>query len=346
MYQEFFGLRDLPFELTADPRYLYLSAKQREALSVLQYGLLSGKSLTLLVGEAGTGKTTLLRSALESERCRRVRAVYLNNPMLVPADFLALVARRFDLACDAASKSIVLEQLEARLLARAETGEVTALVVDEAQCLSTELLEEIRLLSNIEGRRGKLLPLVLAGQPELAERLERNELRQLKQRVALRCELEPFTLSDTASYIATRIHRAGGNPAALFSQEAVTLIHERSGGIPRTINVICDNALLGAMALVKKPVDRALVLEVCGDLRFNGSVDPQRPEPATAIPTPHPVRREDVAVTRAEEAMPLEEAGGDAGGPPDLEPDASGRFRFRFRWRSSASERPARILTE
>ena len=222
MYQDFYGLRELPFELTANPRYLYLTSRQREALSVLEYGLFSAKSLTLLVGEAGTGKTTLIRAALESERCRDVQCIYLNNPVLTPADFLATLARRFDLGSDAfVAKSVLLERLDATLRERRARGEITALAVDEAQALSTELLEEIRLLANIETPSEKLLPLVLAGQPELAERLEEHSLRQLKQRVTLRCELVPFDLADTAGYIASRIITAGGVPKSLFTQEAI-----------------------------------------------------------------------------------------------------------------------------
>jgi general secretion pathway protein A len=146
-------------------------------------------------------------------------------------------------------------------------------VVDEAQSLSTELLEEIRLLANIETSSERLLPLVLAGQPELSARLEESNLRQLKQRVALRCEIAPFELSETAAYIASRIRTAGGVPSKLFTREGVSLIHEHSGGIPRTVSVICDNALVSGMALERQPVDRAIVLEVCRDflLRRNGS---------------------------------------------------------------------------
>src|SRR6185369_7832063 len=187
-------------------------------------GLLSAKSITLLIGDAGTGKTTLIQSALESDRCRDIHCVYLNNPMLSAADFVTMLARRFQLGPEAAaSKSVLLEQLEAKLRETRAAGQITALVVDEAQSLSTELLEEIRLLANIETQTDKLLPVVLAGQPELAEKLERPDLRQLKQRVVLRCELEPFELGDTAGYIARRIHAAGGVPATMFSQEAVRL---------------------------------------------------------------------------------------------------------------------------
>jgi general secretion pathway protein A len=266
MYHRYYGLRELPFELTPNPKYLYLSPKYREALSNLEYGLFSAKPITVLIGEAGTGKTTLLRAALESERCANVRCVYLNNPALSRAEFIRMLANRFGLSADAGgSKAALLDELERVLRERRLRGEITALVVDEAQSLSTELLEEIRLLANIETSDEKLLPLVLAGQPELSVRLEESGLRQLKQRVALRCLIEPFELPETAAYIASRIRTAGGVPSKLFTREGVSLIHEHSGGIPRIISVICDNALVNGMAVERQPVDRAIVLEVCRD---------------------------------------------------------------------------------
>lgn len=276
MYEPFYGLRDLPFELTPNPRYLFLTPRHQEALSNLQYGLFSAKSLTVLVGEAGTGKTTLLRAALESDLCRGVRCVYVNNPTLTRDEFVTTLAMRFGLGVSAmTSKALLLGELERTLADRRARGEIAALVVDEAQALTTELLEEVRLLTNIETSSEKLLPLVLAGQPELSARLNEPALRQLKQRVALQCEIPPFELSETAAYIASRIRVAGGQAVKLFTREAVALIHERSGGIPRTINVLCDNALVNGMALERRPVDRSIVLEVCRDFRLER--EPGRP---------------------------------------------------------------------
>ncbi len=196
-------------------------------MSNLQYGLSTAKPVTLLIGEAGTGKTTLIRAALESEMCRHVKCVYLNNPTLTRTEFVEMLAARFGLGADAAqSKTVLLNELEKVLRARREKGELTALVVDEAQSLNAELLEEIRLLANVETATDKLLPLVLAGQPELADRLNDSSLRQLKQRVALRCEISPFDLPETAAYIAARIRLAGGEASRLFTREAVMRIHE------------------------------------------------------------------------------------------------------------------------
>lgn len=271
MYLSHYGLTEQPFELTANPKFLFLTPGHREALSNLQYGLATSKAVTLLIGEAGTGKTTLLRGALESEACRHVKCVVLNNPALTRSEFLETLAYEFDLGGDAgSSKANVLTLLEARLLSRRAAGETTALVVDEAQALSLELLEEIRLLANIETPDEKLLPVVLAGQPELAARLNEPELRQLKQRVALRCEVQPFSLQETASYIANRIKVAGGDASRVFTREAVVLIHERSHGIARTVSVVCDNALLAGFAVDRQPVGRELVAEVCDDLDLRG----------------------------------------------------------------------------
>jgi general secretion pathway protein A len=336
MYQSFYGLTELPFELTANPKYLFLTSRQREALSNLQYGLLAAKSLTLLTGEAGTGKTTLIQSALDSDRCRHVRCVYVNNPVLTASDFVRMLALRFDLGDEAAeSKSVMLERLEPVLRDRRALGEVTALVVDEAQSLSIDLLEEIRLLANIETPTTKLLPLVLSGQPELAVRLDAPELRQLKQRVTLRCELAPFELPETAAFIASRLTTAGGVPSKVFSQEAVMLIHECSAGIPRSISVICDNALVSGMALGRKLVDRAIVLEVCRDLRLRpadrpGPALPQRPLRDLGAPD----------VTAADEPV------ADAPAPvADAVPPPK-RFPFRFGSHASPFRSSTRIVTE
>jgi general secretion pathway protein A len=295
MYQRFYGLRELPFELTPNPRFLFLPPRHREALSNLQYGLSSAKAITVLIGEAGTGKTTLLRAALESEPCRQVQAVYLSNPALTPQDFVRLLAIRFDLSAQAReSKAVFLDEVERVLRERRANGTITALIVDEAQSVSVELLEELRLLANIETASEKLLPLVLAGQPELHARLNDPALRQLKQRVALRCEIGPFDLSETATYIASRITEAGGNASGMFSREAVAVIHEYSGGIPRTISVLCDNALVSGMALGRKPVDRSIIVEVGRDFCVappdaDVAPVPAATEKAAAPPSPEAV---------------------------------------------------------
>ena len=311
MYGRFYGLSELPFELTADPKYLFLTRTQREALSNLQYGLLSARSLTLLIGEAGTGKTTLIKAALESERCRRVRCICVNNPTLRTDDFFRLLALKFNLGAESGeSKSIFLERLEVHLRERHASGETTALVIDEAQSLSVELLEEIRLLANIETPTAKLLPLLLAGQPHLGERLEEPNLRQLKQRVTLRCQLEPFDIAETGAYIASRIRTAGGEPSRVFSREAIAVIHQHSAGIPRTISVICDNALISGMALGCHRVTQAIVVEVCRDLHLTATMEPPSSTTTSAVAQHEPRGSSEPADKHDHSALSLMERAG------------------------------------
>ena len=275
MYQQFYGLRELPFELTPNPRYLFFTAQHREALTTLEYGLFSAKGVTALIGEAGTGKTTLIHAALESERCRNVTCVYINNPALTRQEFVETLSLRFGLSPHAAaSKAALIDELEPLLRERRSRGLITALVVDEAQSLSNEVLEEIRLLANSETTTQKLLPFVLAGQPELKDRLNEPGLRQLKQRVTLRCEIRPFSQQETAAYIEQRIRVAGGEAGRLFTREAVMMIHERAGGIPRTISVMCDNALLTGFGLGRTTIDSSVIMEVARDFDLPGRLAP------------------------------------------------------------------------
>jgi len=266
MYERYYGLRERPFDLTPNPRYLFLSAKHREALSHLHYGICGRKGITVLIGEAGTGKTTLVHTALEQHRDEKTCTVYLSNPLLARNEFFEFLAWGYGLDTSAeGSKTRFVLELTRTLTARQEAGGTSALVIDEAQCLSHELLEEIRLLANIETATDKLLPVVLVGQPELADRLNEPSLRQLKQRVALRCALPPLDAGETVDYISNRITVAGGQSDQLFAPAAIETIFEHSRGIPRTISVICDNALLSGFAADECPVSRETVLEVCRD---------------------------------------------------------------------------------
>lgn len=289
MYQQFFGLRELPFDLSPDPRYLHLTRRHREALANLEYGITARKTLTVLVGEAGTGKTTVVRAALQSDACRAVRTLYLSNPALTRNEFLDFLAAGFSLGLEAAeSKAVLLQRLEEELLERRRLRVITALVIDEAQSMPLDLLEEVRLLANIETSSEKLLPLVLIGQPELADRLNEPELRQLKQRVALRCMLGRLSREETDAYITGRLSVAGGGGRKLFADDAVDLVHQHSAGIPRTISVICDNALVSAFALQQKRVTASMVREVCEDFDLAPSVHGLQ-----ADPDPEPARSED-----------------------------------------------------
>jgi general secretion pathway protein A len=317
MYESFFGLRERPFDLTPNPRFLVLTDVHREALSNLEYGISSRKGITLLLGEAGSGKTTLLRTAIERQTSH-VHCVHLNNPVLTRAEFVELLAQRFALSEAArTSKTTLLLELEGLLAARRAAGETTVLLVDEAQSLPLELLEEIRLLANIETDSEKLISLIMAGQPELADRLNDQNLRQLKQRVALRCELRPLTLQETGAYIAGRIRASGGLGGQVFTREAVTAIHEHSRGIPRTVSVIADNALLTGFAAGRRPVPSSLVMEVCRDfdLAAAAAVAPASEE----LPVPSGSRLLQVVSDPALEPEPQPETG-------QTEDDAQGLF--------------------
>jgi type II secretory pathway predicted ATPase ExeA len=274
MYEQFFGLRERPFDLTPNPRFLVMTDGHREALSNLEYAIDSRKGVTLLLGEAGSGKTTVIRAAVE-QATSRVHCVHLHNPALTRNEFVEMLAARFELSDEARrSKTALLLEIESLLQKRYETREATVLIVDEAQSLSTELLEEIRLLANIETNDEKLLTLVIAGQPELGSKLDDPSLRQLKQRIALRCELRPLTLHETLVYLAGRIRAAGGVTSRIFTREAATLLHQTAAGIPRTINVLADNALLAAFARQQSPVTSQIVTEIVQDFRIdsgNGS---------------------------------------------------------------------------
>ena len=284
MYEQFYGLGARPFDLTPDPRYLVATAVHREALSNLEYAIASRKGISLLLGEAGTGKTTVIRAAIEKQS-ERIHCVHLHNPALTRVEFVEMLAARFGLSDRArSSKTELLLELEDLLRKRRAASETTVLIVDEAQSLSLELMEEIRLLTNIETNAEKLLTLIIAGQPEVAQLFTEHALRQLKQRIALRCELRPLNLHETAEYLAGRISAAGGVPVQMFTREAVQLIHERSRGIPRTINVIADNALVNGFAAQQRPVTTELVREVCRD--FDIAPAPARVEVTGPIARP------------------------------------------------------------
>lgn len=341
MYEKFFGLSERPFDLTADPRFLFRAAGHREALSNLQYGISGQKGITVLLGEAGTGKTTLAHLAIQLLRERNGQAVYLNNPTLTRSEFYEHLSHGFELSPQAVlSKTRFLHELTMLLTERRRDGVSYALIVDEAQSLPDELLEEVRLLANIETNTDKLLAVVLSGQPELGERLNRPSLRQLKQRIALRCVLMPLNLRETAAYIAKRVSIAGGDSARIFTREAVEAVYAHARGIPRTISVICDNALVSAFALDRKLVDADIVVDVCRDFDFAplsqpavplevSPAPPARPVPAPMLEEPRPTLfRETPPVPQAAEP-PLAAASG-GGRPSDFLTLVRRRRRFSF----------------
>ena len=270
MYESFYGLDAAPFDVTPDPKFLLLTPTHREALHMLEYGVRARKGIILLLGDAGTGKTTLLRKSLAMRLAESNGHagdyVFIKNPKLKPHELFEQLASGFGLPASAmVSKARFLKLLEDALMARHAGKKTPALIVDEAQGLSDELVEELRLLANIESDDTKLLPLVLGGQQELADRLNQHQLRQFKQRITLRYRLAPFTRHETALYIFGRVRLAGGDASTMFTREAVVAIHEASKGIARTISVICDNALLTGLAMQRRKVDAAIIEEVCRD---------------------------------------------------------------------------------
>lgn len=287
MYERHFGFTERPFELTANPRYLFLTERYREALGTLTYGLASRKGMLVMTGEAGTGKTTMLTVAMAGVQPNQLVA-YLSNPTLTRSEFIEFMTAQLGLPDSAAGSKVRFLQAVTRLLEdRAARGDLTALVIDEAHSMPNELLEEVRLLANIEKPDQKLLTVVLVGQPELAARLNDPSLRQLKQRVALRCELVPLTLRESAAYIAKRISLAGGDSAQVFTREAVLAVYEYSGGIPRTINVLCDNALVSTFARGEQLVAQQTVEEVARD--FDLQPQPAAADAVRAMQKPAPV---------------------------------------------------------
>ena len=262
MYLEYYGLKEWPFSLTPDPRYIFKTESHLEVLATVKYGVEQNKGLIVVSGEVGCGKTTILRAAL-STFGDEVLAVYIFNPFLTAAEFFEQVAAEMDLQLPRrTSKPELLAAMGHLLAERHAAGLRTVLVVDEAHGLPTALLEEIRLLMNFETNSEKLLQVVLCGQPELAETLNRPQLRQLKQRVSLRCAIKPLSVFEINKYIRFRLKQAGATNVGLFDGAAVKLIGQVSQGIPRIINNVCDNALLYGYAASSEVVTREIVEEL------------------------------------------------------------------------------------
>lgn len=245
MYQEFFGLREMPFNITPDPRFLFLADNHRDAMESVVYGVLERKGFIQLVGEVGCGKTTLCRAVLRKIAGQTQTALIL-NPTISATDLLRAILT--DLGCTPCKNQrlALIEQLNAFLLDRAAQGINVAVIIDEAQTLSSTLMEHVRLLSNLETDQHKLMQIVLAGQPELDRRLAEPGLRQLRQRMMVRAELLPLDAADTARYVAHRLSVAGAAQDVRFDDDACRIVHQRSAGIPRLINKISDRAMLAA----------------------------------------------------------------------------------------------------
>ena len=269
MYKGFYNLQRNPFEITPDPSFLFPTKRHNEALASLYYGVTAHRGFVVLTGEVGTGKTLILRSLLGLLQRRDVAFALIFNPTLTPLEFMRYIALDFGLPVACKAKDELIHVLNGFLLQRHQRGLTTILVVDEAHHLSAEILEEIRLLTNLETSQQKLLQIVLAGQPELDQKLDSHELRQLKQRIALRCHLDPLGMNETREYMARRLQIAGA-PAAgqIFSGPAIEAVFRHSRGIPRLVNTICENALLSGYAKQAATITPDIIDGVARDLRL------------------------------------------------------------------------------
>jgi general secretion pathway protein A len=268
MYNAFFGFSESPFSLSPDPAFFYRSEQHEEALANLVYGVQARKGFIVLSGEVGTGKTTMLECLRDYLEAQYTEFAFIFNSRINPEQFFEMIAYDLDLPCPRTSKTEVLFALNQLLVEQAQEGRTVVLIVDEAHNLDWDVLEEIRLLGNLENRNGKLLQIILAGQPELDRKLDAPNLRQLKQRIVLRCNLQPFTLRDAVEYMESRLETAGMPQQEIFSEALMAEIQLRSQGIPRLINAICDNMLLTAFAAESKTCNTDMLDEVCKDMRL------------------------------------------------------------------------------
>jgi general secretion pathway protein A len=282
MYKSYFGLKDNPFNVNPDPRYLFLTKEIEEALSGLMYGVQNRKGFITLIGEVGTGKTTLINRLVEWLHQRRVRTAFLFNSRMNTSQLFDFILAEFGISCESRTKSQQLMSLNQWLLERYRAGETTVLIVDEAQNLTYPVLEEIRLLTNLETSTEKLLQIVLSGQQELEEKLKLPELRQLRQRIMLRCKTSPLTKEQTHDYIAERLRIAGASGELIFSPKTVETIHLYSLGIPRVINLLCEHSLVNAYVEQQRPISPKIVEDVAHEFQLD-EVEPTAPSGSTGI---------------------------------------------------------------
>jgi general secretion pathway protein A len=286
MYKRFYNLQRNPFEITPDPLFLFSTKKHNEALAALYYGVRRRKGFVVMTGEVGTGKTMLVRCLLQVLNQTDVSYAYVFNPRLSSMEFLQYIAGDFRLPTSGKSKSALLLDLSSFLIARHQKGFTTVLIVDEAHHLSADLLEEIRLLTNLETSEQKLLQILLVGQQELDEKLDSFDLRQLKQRIALRSHLSPLDLDDTRGYVYFRLQRSGNSkPSEIFPVETIAAIHEYSQGFPRLINTLCENALIQGYARQSQSICPEIIEEIAVGFRLHkrSTPSPQQPVSVSAL---------------------------------------------------------------
>jgi general secretion pathway protein A len=276
MYKSYFGLKDNPFNVNPDPRYLFLTKEIEEALSGLMYGVQNRKGFITLIGEVGTGKTTLINRLVEWLHNRRVRTAFLFNSRMNTNQLFDFILAEFGISCESRSKSQQLMSLNQWLLERYRAGETTVLIVDEAQNLTYPVLEEIRLLTNLETSTEKLLQIVLSGQQELEEKLKLPQLRQLRQRIMLRCKTSPLTKEQTHDYISERLRIAGASGELIFDPKSVETIHLYSLGIPRVVNLLCEHSLINAYVEQQRPISPKIVEDVAREFQLD-EVKPTAP---------------------------------------------------------------------
>jgi general secretion pathway protein A len=277
MYKTFFGLKENPFNVNPDPRYLYLTKQIEEALTGLMYGIQTRKGFITLTGEVGTGKTTLVNRLLHWLHERRTRTAFLFNSRMNSTQLFDFILSEFEITCESKTKSQQLMKFNQWLLERYRAGETAVLIIDEAQNLSYPVLEEIRLLTNLETSTDKLLQIVLSGQPELEEKLKQPQLRQLRQRIMLRCVTSPLTKEQTGEYITERLRIAGASGELIFSPKAVETVHLYSLGVPRVVNLLCEHSLVNAYAEQQRPIEAKIVEEVAREFQLD-EVEPLAPE--------------------------------------------------------------------
>jgi len=279
MYKSFYGLKENPFNVNPDPRFLFLTKEIEEALTGLMYGIQTRKGFITLTGEVGTGKTTLINRLLDWLHHRRARTAFLFNSRMNSSQLFDFILAEFDIPCESKSKSQQLLKLNHWLLERYREGETVVLIIDEAQNLTHPVLEEIRLLTNLETSTEKLLQIVLSGQPELEEKLKLPQLRQLRQRIMLRCRTTPLSEDQTREYIAERLRIAGASGDPIFSTKTIEAIHVYSMGIPRVINLLCEHSLVNAFVEQQRPIQPKIVEEVAHEFQLD-EVEPVAPNGA------------------------------------------------------------------
>jgi general secretion pathway protein A len=275
MYEDFYQLKETPFRVTPDPEFLYLSPSHKEALAAIVYGVEQRKGFIVVLGDVGLGKTTILRSYLATHFAKRLSTAYVFNPNVQFKGLLDTIYQELGIADKPDDVPGMVNRLHQVVIEEYQQGRNVVLFVDEAQSLPVETLENLRVLSNLETSIHKLVQIVLVGLPEFAARLDLPELRQLKQRIAVRCTLSPFTDVESQAYIEHRLRKAGVSSSSVFTRGAVRRIVKHARGIPRMLNILCDNALVTGLGYRKKPVTAAIVREIIGDL--DGRVRVTRP---------------------------------------------------------------------